>query len=219
VLFNPVVVRNYPDCGTEGKAFLDAARARVADQPELAITVEGLESYYARDQRPYIHFVDGGITDNLGLRALYEVIELSGGIAEYGKKYARPPPRRLVLISVNAATDPERTMDESAKQPAIAETISAMSDVQLHRYNVDTIALLKGMLTRWTQEISTPERPVEPYFIVLDFHGIDESQQRLLLNQLPTSFSLTDEQVDGLIAAGGELLRSHPEFRRLLADM
>jgi len=88
--------------------FLNAARARVADRPELAITVEGLESYYDRDQRPYIHFVDGGITDNLGLRALYEVIEFSGGMAEYGKKYGRRPPRRLVLISVNAATDPER---------------------------------------------------------------------------------------------------------------
>jgi len=219
VLFNPVVLQNHADCGTEGAAFLKAARNRVADAPELTLTVDGLESYFDRDQRQYIHFVDGGITDNLGLRGLYEIVEISGGMAEFSKKYQRQPPRRLVLISVNAATDPARNLDLTTEQPSVAEVVSAMSDVQLHRYNVDTIALMKASLKRWAQELSTPERPVESYFILLDFHGIQESQQRLFLNQTPTSFSLTDEQVDGLIAAGGKLLREHPEFRRLVADM
>jgi len=219
VLFNPVVLRNFPDCGDKGAAFLQTARDRVADQPELALTVEGLETYFDRDQRQYIHFVDGGITDNLGLRSLYEAIEISGGMAEFTKKYQRVPPKRLVLISVNAATDPARNMDLTAEQPSISAVVGAISDVQLHRYNVDTIALMKASLKRWAKEISTPERPVESYFILLDFHGIQDVQQRLFLNQTPTSFSLTDEQVDGLIEAGGELLRNDPEFRRLVADM
>jgi NTE family protein len=54
---------------------------------------------------------------------------------------------------------------------------------------------------------------------LLDFNGIEDPNQREFLNQIPTSFSLTDEQVDALIAAGGELLRGNPEFRRLLADL
>ena len=53
----------------------------------------------------------------------------------------------------------------------------------------------------------------------VDFNGIEEPERRKFLNQTPTSFSLTDEQVDELIAAGGELPRHHLEFRRLLADM
>ena len=38
-------------------------------------------------------------------------------------------------------------------------------------------------------------------------------------NRIPTSFSLTDEQVDKPIEAGRELLHANPEFRRLLADL
>jgi len=219
VLFNPVVVENYPDCGSEIPAWLQAARERGADDPELSLAVEGLETYFNRDERRYVHFVDGGVTDNLGLRALYEVIEIAGGVTAYASSLQRVPPRRLILVSVNASTDPEPKMDLTTEQPPLSESISAMSNVQLHRYNVATIALMKRALKRWAQELSTPERPVESYLILLDFHGIQEPEQRRLLNQTPTSFSLTDEQVDGLVTAGSELLRNNREYRRLLADM
>lgn len=94
-----------------------------------------------------------------------------------------------------------------------------MSDVQLRRYSADTIALIKSSFKRWAAQMSTPEQPVETYFILLSFDGIPEPEQRDFLNQMPTSFALTDEQVDGLIATGGELLRNHPEFQRLMADV
>ena len=110
-------------------------------------------------------------------------------------------------------------MDQTTKQPSVAASISAMSDVQLRRFSTDTIALVKKRFTQWAAEVSTPERRVEPYFILLDFDGIAEAERREFLNQVPTSFSLSDDQVDVLIATGGELLRNHPEFRRLMADL
>jgi NTE family protein len=219
VLFNPVVVRNYPDCGSEVPQWLQTVRARAANNQELALVAAGLETYFDRENRQYAHFVDGGITDNLGLRAVYEVIELSGGVAEYNKKFQRKPPRRFIIISVNAAADPEPKMDRTNKQPSLEETVSAMSDVQLHRYNTATIELMRHSLARWASELATPESPVEPYFIQLDFNAIHEPERRRLLNQTPTSFHLSDEQVDRLIEVGGELLRTNPEFRRLLADL
>lgn len=219
VLFNPVVVENYPDCGAEVPDWLQAARHRAVDDAELAMTVEGLESYFDRDQRHYVHFVDGGITDNLGLRALYDITEIKGGITKFNESYLRQPPRRFILISVNASTDAESKMDSTTKQPSLKEAISAVSDVQLHRYNAATIALMQRTLARWAQEMSTPDRPVDAYFILLDLQGIEDQEFRDFLNAAPTSFSLTGEQVDGLIAAGAELLRNHPEFRRLLSDV
>jgi NTE family protein len=220
VLFNPVVVENHSDCDrTKAQAWLQKVRERVLDKPDLMLTVDGLDSYADHDQRRYIHFVDGGISDNLGLRAFYEVIELSGGFMQYAEKMRHTPPRRLILISVNASTDPQSSMDETPKQPSIAHSISAVSNVQLRRYTADTIALVDKSLKRWAEEISSPQHSVESYFILLDFNGIEDPNQREFLNQIPTSFSLTDEQVDALIAAGGELLRGNPEFRRLLADL
>jgi len=163
--------------------------------------------------------VDGGLTDNLGLRAIHEVVMLSGGMAEFNRKYNRMPPRRLVVISVNASTERKSEMDRTDKQPSLGTTIGAMTDIQLHRYNTATIEVLKKSLSRFAQELSTEDRPVEPYFIILDFDGIQDPEQRRVLNQIPTSFELSDEQVDLLIDAGGELLRTNPEYKRLLRDL
>jgi NTE family protein len=94
-----------------------------------------------------------------------------------------------------------------------------MSDIQLHRYNLATIALMNKTLKEWSHELSTEDRPVESYFILLDFDGIQDPERRIALNQIPTSFNLSDEQVDLLIDAGGELLRTNPEYQRLLHDL
>jgi NTE family protein len=219
ILFHPVVVENYSDCGSEPPEWLKTAREEYKDNPEMELVVDGLETYFDRDKRKYAHFVDGGITDNLGLRALYEVTELSGGMTAYMKKYDRKPPRRLVLIAVNASTDPEPDMDKTNVQPSLEETINAMSDIQLHRYNVATIELMNRTLKDWAAELSTSGRPVETYFILLDFKDVPDPKRRRFLNQTPTSFSLTDEQVDSLIETGGELLRNNSEFQRLLSDL
>ena len=58
-----------------GSAGVAAGSARPgADDQEMALVVEGWRPIYDRENRQYAHFVDGGITDNLGLRAVYEVI-------------------------------------------------------------------------------------------------------------------------------------------------
>jgi len=183
------------------------------------LTITGLESYLDKDRRKYVHFVDGGITDNLGLRALYDFIEVTGGVKETFKALHRQPPRRLVLISVNAATDPAPEMDKSNRQPSLDGIIAAESDVQLHRYNVSTLELMKRSLALWAKQASTRERPVTPYFIQLSFRDAQEPKWQIFFNQIPTSFSLTDEQVDKLIDAEHELLRNNPEYRRLMADL
>lgn len=218
VLFNPVVVRNYDDCKAETPAWLIAAEARAVDNPELAQVVEGIKSYFKKENREYAHYVDGGITDNLGLRAVYEVIEVSGGAKAFTSKIGRPAPRSLAVIGINAATQPDLEMDASAKQPSPSEVISAVTDVQLHRYNAATLELMEHSVKRWAAEMSAPGRPVKPYLMHLSLQTLQE-EERNFLNLIPTSFSLSDEQVDRLIEAGRELVRNHPEFRAFLEDL
>ena len=220
VVFNPVVVENYASCqlGTADSIWM--AKQRSADDARMTLLLDELESYSDKDKRKYAHFVDGGITDNLGLRAVYEIVEVSsGGMGQFTKKYGRQPPRRIVMISVDASARAEPVMDRSIKQPGLMETVGAMSDIQLHLYNVATLELMEETLTRWTKELSTPQRPVEAYFIYLSFKDIKDPKRRTFFNEVPTSFSLTGEQVEGLIEVGGELLRVNPEFRRLMADL
>jgi len=219
VLFNPVVLENYQDCKETKPDWLVAAEKRASDNPVLVETVEGLQSYFIKDKRKYAHFVDGGITDNLGLRALYEIVEITGGPKALLKTLNLQSPRRFAVISVNASTDPKPEMDASNEQPSLAKTINAVSDIQLHRYNMATLELMKQRLTRWAKAMSTSERPVTPYLIQISFNDIQNPETRGFFNQIPTSFSLSGEQVDRLIAVGRELLRNNPDFQQFVADL
>ena len=220
LMFHPIVVENYHDCKSAGKPeWLTAAAKRLASNPDLKEVVGGLETYYNEDRRKYAHFVDGGITDNLGLRAIYEVIEVSGGARETYRQLDHKPPRYAVMISVNASTDPEPEMSMSNRQPSMGETIGAISSVQLHRYNDVTLELFQNSMERWSEELSTPDRPVTPYFVQLGFGDIEQPEARRFFNQIPTSFKLSEEQVDRLIEAGHELLRNNPDYQRLLVDL
>lgn len=62
-------------------------------------------------------------------------------------------------------------------------------------------------------------RPVRSYFIRLSFEDVPDPPLRRFLNEIPTSFALSNEQVDRLIATGRQLLRDNPEFQRLLANL
>ena len=110
-------------------------------------------------------------------------------------------------------------MDMSNKQPSIAETIGAMSDVQLHLYNDATLELMDQSMQRWVKRLSIGDRPITAYFVQLGFVDILQPEARRFFNRIPTSFSLSEEQVDRLIEAGHELLRNNPDYQRLLADL
>ena len=220
LVFLPIVVKNYHDCKTTGKPdWMVAAAKRHAHNPEMARVVRGLETYYEKEDRDYAHFVDGGITDNLGLRAVYEIIQLAGGIDTFYKKVGVKPPRHAAIITVNASTDLVTTFDKSHKQPSVAETINAMSNIQLNRYNDATQVLVDRSMESWAELLSTPDNPFTAYNVRVELMDILHPDDRSFFNQIPTSFSLSKEQVDRLIEAGRELLRNNPDYQRLLADL
>lgn len=221
VVFNPVVVENYKDCGQADVSWIGqvSQRAQSEEDPELRALVEGLESYADKEQRKYIHFVDGGITDNIGLRSFYDVILISGGPKKFMEKMNQKLPGKVAIIAIDASTTPVYAMDETNKQPSIKESIGAVTGVQLHRYNTATLELLEVSLRNWAADLSSESDPIRPYFIEVSIEDIQQLEARQFFNKVPTSFSLDDEQVDRLIKAGRELLRNHPKFQKLVADL
>jgi NTE family protein len=219
VMFSPVVVQNHSGCHKDDTTWLANVNARAEDNEELATLTFGLETFADKEQREFIHFVDGGITDNTGLRAAYDIIELSGGSQRFLRKAQKSIPSHFVVIAVNASTDPVFDMDKSNKAPSIGTSMSAVTGVQLHRYNTATIDLLQKSMKTWAQDASTPNQPVTPYFIEVSFEDIKTPELRHFLNKIPTAFSLSDEQVDALIESGHDLLRNNPVFQQLLLDL
>ncbi len=110
-----------------------------ADNDYLSMVVQDDLAYRNKATCRYAQFVDGGITDNLGLRALLD----AGNSRVVPRKYLRTlgiaAPRRIAIISVNAAADTPAGIGESNRAPSFEQTMNAVTNVQLDRYNVSTL--------------------------------------------------------------------------------
>ena len=93
-----------------------------------------------------------------------------------------------------------------------------MTGMQINRMTFETIERMRQSLKIWARELPPgPDgQPPQVHKIELAFDLIEDPADRAYFDGLPTSFSLDDEQVDRLIAAGRELLRQSPQYQDLL---
>lgn len=182
VMLNPVVLRNHKGCVNPAQSYLQELDQTKLDEaqlsPHLIETIESLKTYENRDERKFIHLVDGGITDNLGLMAFYEMVEISGGIEAFMQLIGTKPSSRLVIISVNASAKPRYNIESTNQIPDIENTISAVTDTQLHRYNAATISLIRRSMDRWSDDLSEIWSPIEPFLIEISFDGVQQEDER-----------------------------------------
>ena len=222
IVFDPILVEHFPDCDFVAPQWMldSEVRARETGDRRLKENLRAYQLYLSEDSPSYAALVDGGVTDNIGLRALSRTISFIGDLKAFHKKrQGKAGNKRFVVIAVNASTSVRTGIGDSRELPSLSATLGALTDVQLHLYNTETNALVKERLHQWAEELSTPEAPIKPYFIELEFESVTDLEMRRLFNDIPTSFSLTGEQVDHLIEAASSLLRDNPVYQELLADL
>ncbi|MCU0924106.1 MAG: patatin-like phospholipase family protein [Burkholderiaceae bacterium] len=202
MIFDPVVVENYAGCAKGLPPWLMEARRRAGSNPDLRMVVDD----------------DSAYSDKVG-HAMLEAVEVVGGAKDYLQALQIQPAQRIAVIAVNAAASTRQGIDASVLQPTIEQTLNAVTNIQLHRYNTDTLQDMQLSMARWTQQLSTAQQPVHSFFIRLSFEDVPDLPLRRFLNEIPTSLALSEDQVDQLIAAGRALLRTNPEFRRLVASL
>ncbi|WP_157497226.1 patatin-like phospholipase family protein [Hahella ganghwensis] len=213
VAFPPVVMENFSgDCdqsrslinkGPDDKNFVDR---RLEEQRQSYL------GYLNREHRPYIHLVDGGISDNLGLRAVRESFGYITRNDDVRRELSKA--ERVVIILVNAEVRPSTPMDLSPNKPGIVETVDAVSNAQIRNYNLET----RLLLSQYGQKFSENEGK-KFYFIDVNFESFKKDSFKRFFNNLPTSLELKSSEVNSLIEGGRTLLRNAPEFQALLEDL
>ena len=222
ILFPPILVKKHEDCEFAKPDWLTEAQERAVEEGDLRLQeiVQSLNFYLDKENPPFVTLLDGGVTDNLGLRTLMRNTNLSGGVQNVeGRWHGRPLPKRAVVILVNASTNSDTAIGRSRALPSAGDVLTTVTDMQLHRYNTETNALLKQQMKLWGKALSNAGYPVTSYFIELDMWDIEDSLEQAAFNRIPTSFSLTREQADMLIETAKRLLRKNPEYQRLLNEL
>lgn len=220
VAFPAIVLSNYSgQCGYEEPAWLEQALTQRKQAPRRFHIASELTAYRDREDHPYLHLVDGGIADNLGVRGPLDQIIVSGGLWERLHTIGEKPPRHLVFLVVNASTEPARPFRKIPKPPPLGDLIGSMTDTQLHRFNFETMALLENAMRDWAGIRDSDGEPVRTHLIDIAQYAIEDPEDRAFYNTVPTSLDLDDETVDRLIAIGRRLVRDSPEYRELVAAL
>ncbi|MEE9342299.1 MAG: patatin-like phospholipase family protein [Gammaproteobacteria bacterium] len=224
-LFSAITLHNYGgDCGDQTPLWMQSQLWR--EQPELKLLAAKIDSYTDRTKRPYIHLIDGGIADNLGLRTIMERVLLYGGAEQALEAFNMRKLRKILIVSVNAEVAPNIDINLSEEPPTTFFTVDAATTTQLNLYNRETVRRFYQNVDRWRDEISYARcgrqwctEDVDFHFVNVSLAEINDRKEREHLQQLPTTFNLSDDDVNRLVDAADSLLEQSEEFQRFLGDM
>ncbi|PCJ39219.1 MAG: patatin [Moraxellaceae bacterium] len=217
VAFPSVILRNFAgQCKHDQSDMMTRILSLRTDTVKRRAARETIRSYLDSEKRPYIHLVDGGITDNLGLRAISDRIHI------LGIDRLRTPlknVKRITLILVNSEVTPQKPMDLKPKSPSIAETIGAVTDTMMARLNIETRATIFGKNNVIEQAIRKAGGDAKVRLIEVSFESIHKKSLKRFFNSLPTSLELGRDEVDSLVIAGAELLRRNLDYQSLVEEL
>jgi len=216
IVLSPLTLKSFAGtCGYEPPAWLDEAK-KDEMVTHRKLEARDLEGYLDQKKRPWLHLVDGGIADNLGLRSFYNSVTLMGDPHLAFEEFGHPDVRQILIISVNsrARKEPDWALERAA--PSLAQIVGSISSDQIDRYSVDTLDLVRSAYKNWTEQVSTSEHPVSFNFVEVSFESVQDDAERRFLNNIGTNFNLNDKQVDALISAARKVLYESPEFQAFL---
>ena len=181
--------------------------------------------------------MDGGVSDNLGMRAVLDGLEIMEALHLAGLPSPFDNVRKVIVVVVNSLSTPPTDWDSSEEPPGKINILLKSAGAPIDAFSYETVELLKDTAAHWqtmrsirnsaayannqdpgiSAALRIPD--AEIYAIDVSFSMLNDRAEREYLNEQPTSFVLPPEAVDRLRAAAGTIFMESPEFQRLLNDM
>jgi NTE family protein len=240
-LLSPLTLTNFAAEGCEYREPKWLQNAKADDNPaRRRVRGRDLASYQeAKAERRFVHLLDGGLADNIGLRGPYTALTSGDSGRSLIQKINQKLVSRIVVITVNAKTKHRTTWDQHRSAPGLLSVLGFVATGPLDNYSFDTVQLVTDYFSRLHESFqdytvcqtrlaachgeSLPGRvrPVDLHAIEIsfeEFHGTPgRDRLRRCLEELPTSFQLTRDQVDLLRRAGYVLVLASDAFNKAMA--
>lgn len=224
-LLTPITLNNYAgQCPPALPAsLLKAARGQSTNVTGRALHQLQEVSRYLDTNRPFLHLMDGGVSDNLGIRAVLDGIYALDHSPEARARVDLSRLRRVAILCVNAHSNPDTEWDQHEAPPGTLTLAVAASGIPMNRYSYETIQLLKQEVTAWRDRAQRDRGqsggpPVEFFPIIVSFDQLQDAEERRFFLNQPTSFRLPAKDVDALREVGGRLLRGSAEYQAFVKD-
>jgi NTE family protein len=231
VLFSAITLKSYAArCGGRTPQWLqlDPTEDQLSRRRFVA---EMARQYLNPDETKYVHLLDGGISDNLGLRGATNALTVLGSNRELFKRTKLLQIRRILLISADGQAPADTSAARRATLSGLAQIFNAVSGTTIDRYNFETLLLVReqaAQLAETLKKLRCQDGPiyaghpcgdVKVTFVHLSLADIANPAIRTRLQDIPTGLTIPDEDVDLLENAGQEEVFDAPEIRQFAASL
>ena len=219
LIFSPITLNNHGGfCHAESKkAFL------MQTQPGNHLLLNNfnamqkrLARYQDSVEQPYLHLVDGGLTDNLGLASLLDMSNLLS-VRKLYAELKKSALRHVVVVSVNAQNERTSHIDKSADVPGVREVVDTVINVPIDKATESTVQYSQKFANQWNAYAKRQrEAKIKVYFVNVSLKDLPEGQLKKDVLNIGTSFYLPESDVDKLREAAKILLMQSKEYHAAL---
>ena len=235
VAFVPIVLASFSDaCSVPLPPWVDRVLADQSAGAQARAFAQALKRYRDPEQIRFVKLADGGITDNFGLSGIVIAREAVGQPYAPLTRDKAVQLRHLVFIVVNSGLPPQGDWAQTVEGPSGKEMIGAITDTAINsavRSGFDAFRLsVKGWedaTRKWRCSLSRAEAVklgatsdwrcsnISFEVVEINFSQLDPPRSARL-ERVPTSFHLSEEDVDLVAQAGTDVLLAHPTVRAVL---
>jgi NTE family protein len=170
--------------------------------PEAWLRATRKQRFLQTERVPYIHLVDGGITDNLGLQAILE--RLTDG--ELSDLLNRRRLAGVAVIVVNAMPAHDDTLGRRPESPGVLRVADQSFGLMLEQASTRTSSIVRAALSERRAFEASLGRTTRLHYLEVRLSDLETADRRARLLAAPTRLALPRATVDELLAAGRDLL-------------
>jgi len=244
VALSPLTLKNYSPCQAETAAphwpplwAENAADGDWNDNPERVVQGRVEVAYAlggkAAHPKDYIHLLDGGIADNLGVAEPYRLLTTGDAEPSILNAIAAGKVRKIVFIMINSRSAALSKLDKQQATPGMLAMLNGAVNAAIDRSTSGASHRLKTLLeTEYANQATVEEQLGQPeiarrfreigantQFIAVDFDAIADPGCRQAYHDIATSWTLKPRDIDGLLLMGQALLGTDPEFPKAVTSL
>jgi NTE family protein len=177
-------------------------------------------------QIDYLHLLDGGLADNVGAHSLLDVLTSPHGSLRMLRAINTGELRRIVVIEVNARSDPSNSLSTQAQTPGVVSMVNTVISNPIDAATAGNATEMRTLLSELRDAANNAQpdaqfRGAQVYDIEVDFDQFlpEQTALRDQVKNIPTAWSLKPADLQALDQAAQLLLNQHPCFQVLLAEV
>lgn len=239
IAFPPMTLDNYSgSCGynQQQPGWIAQAEKDLLINPSRYKNAIQFKTYQDSKQRPFIHLLDGGIADNLGLRGPLQALVSNDTELNIPVKMSTGIIKKLLIITVDAKNQPDLNYDTTAVAPSVIDVLKIVANVPMDNFSFETTETLRKTLTELEKDkntffacqrqlqqhcpsavLSTPAPKIPQLdFVYIGFDLLSNAAERNKFFNMATSFSLPASQINDLRNVAKRLLDESVTFKKFV---